>query len=288
MTKLLLAPIAFVSMASFTTVLGQTLKVPAGCTAVPGAEAGHAGYADRVVHDKTGIELVLIGPGKFQMGEGNTFKTIRDVTIRNPFYIGKTEVTNAQYRKFVEASGYDGKADTDPAYDLYLRHWRGKSIMSKADDYPVVWVSWRNANAFCKWAGLELPSETRWEYACRAGTTTAYSFGDDHKDLAEYAWYAADKAGTCAVAQKKPNPWGLYDMHGNVYEWAEDDFIYETGTAPTDGAARVETAMTKALRGGAWSCAVVESLSIYRHSSAPTNASNDVGFRVVLPVKQAE
>ena len=284
MRKLLLSLVVLVSMASFATVPGQTLKVPAGCTAVPGAKAGHDGYAHRVVHDKTGIELVLIGPGTFRMGEGNTFKTVRDVTIRNPFYMGKTEVTNAQYRRFVEASGYAGTGDTDPAYDLYLRHWRGKSIMSNDDDYPVVWVSWKNAKAFCKWAGLVLPSETRWEYACRAGTTTAYSFGDDHKDLAEYARYGASRAGTCAVGQKKPNPWGLYDMHGNVWEWAEDDFIYETETAPTDGSARVEASMTKALRGGPWSCGVIESLSIYRHSSAPANASNDVGFRVVLPV----
>ena len=282
MRKCTLALIVLVLMASVSTVLGQTSKVPPGCQAASDAKASHDGYAERVVHEKTGIELVLIGPGKFKMGEGNTFKTIREVTIKKPFYIGKTEVTNVQYRKFVDATGYEGADDTDPAYDLYLRHWREKSIMSKENDYPVVWVSWKNAKAFCKWAGLELPSETRWEHACRAGTTTAYSFGDDRKDLDDYAWYGTNKPGTYAVAQKKPNPWGLYDMHGNVWEWAEDDFIYETETAPTDESARVEPAMTKALRGGAWSEGPVYCLTVIRFNSAPTNASNDVGFRVVL------
>ena len=284
MRKLLLALIVLVSMTSVSTVMGQTPKVPPNCTPAPDAKAGHDGYADRVVHDKTGIELVLIEPGKFKMGEGNTFKTIRDVTIKQPFYIGKTEVTNAQYRKFVEASGYDGTGDTDPAYDLYLKHWRGKSIMSTEDDFPIVWVSWKSAKAFCEWAGLKLPSETRWEHACRAGTTTAYSVGDDRKDLDKYAWYGTNKPGTYAVAQKAPNPWGLYDMHGNVWEWTEDDFVYETETAPTDGSARVETAMTKALRGGAWSENPTYCLTIIRFNSAPMNASNDVGFRVVLSV----
>ena len=274
-----------VSLASASLVCGQDLKIPPGCTPAPGAKVGHDGYADRVVHDKTGIELLLIPPGTFKMGEGNTFKTVREITISNPFYIGKTEVTNAQYRAFVDATGYDGETNTDPAYDLYLRHWRQKSIMPKEDEYPVVWVSWKNAKAFCEWAGLELPSETRWEHACRAGTTTAYSFGDDPKLLDDYAWYGANKPGTYPVAQKKPNPRGLYDMHGNVWEWTEDDFIYETETAPTDESARVEPAMTKSLRGGAWSNSAVLSLTVYRFNSAPTNASNDIGFRVVLGVQ---
>ena len=284
MRKLLLALIVLVSMTSISTVMGQTPKVPPNCTLAPDAKAGHDGYANRVVHDKTGIELILIGPGKFMMGEGNNFKTIREITIKRPFYIGKTEVTNAQYRKFVEGPVYDGTKDTDPAYDLYLRHWRDKSIISKEDDYPIVWVSWKNAKAFCKWAGLELPSETRWEHACRAGTTTAYSFGDDREDLDDYAWYGTNKPGTFPVAQKKPNPWGLYDIHGNVWEWSEDDFVYETETAPTDGSARVEAAMTKTLRGGAWSVRPIYCLTAIRFNSAPKNASNDVGFRVVLSV----
>jgi len=290
------ALIVLAVLASVSTVLAQAPKVPPGCTPATGAKAGHGGYADRVVHKQTGIELVLIGAGKFTPQPGFHFVD-REVKIGKPFYIGKTEVTNGQYRKFVNATGYDGKEDTDPAYDLYLRHWRGKSIMSKEDDYPIVWVSWKNAKAFCEWAGLTLPSETQWEYACRAGAMTLYYFGADENDFDDYGWVVSNSEGlTHPVGQKKPNAWGLYDMLGNVWEWVEDDYVYvvkPTGEVdfegcPTDERARVEGKMTKVLRGGAWSDSTYPGTSSCgaRFNSAPTNASNDVGFRVVLPVNQ--
>jgi len=297
MKKLPLALIVLVSMANVSVVSGQALKVPPGCTPAPGAESGHNRYADRVLHDKTGIELVLIEPGKFTPSPGSSMAD-REITISRPFYIGKTEVTNAPYRKFVDAGDYEGEKDTDPVYDLYLRHWRGKSFMSKEDDHPIVWVSWKNAKAFCNWAGLALPSETQWEYACRAGTTTEYFFGDNQEDFDDHAWAGANKPGTYPVARKKPNPWGLYDMLGNVWEWVEDDYVQEIDPhgniryegAPTDGSARIEGKMTKVLRGGAWSEGITPYTSgcASRYNSAPTNASNDVGFRVVLPVEQAQ
>ena len=88
----------------------------------------------------------------------SSHKRARAVTIAQPFYMGKTEVTNGQYRRFLEARpDYDGTAEVDPAYDLYLLHFKNKSTMSPEDEYPVVWVSWHNAKAFCCWAGLELP-----------------------------------------------------------------------------------------------------------------------------------
>jgi len=212
------------------------------------------------------------------------------VTIAKSFYIGKTEVTNARYRKFVEADGYDGKPDTDPAYDLYLLHWSGKSLMSKEDALPVVWVSWKNAKAFCEWAGLALPSEAQWEYACRAGTSTLYYNGDEVQGFDDIGWGLTNsEALTHPVAQKKPNAWGLYDMLGNVWEWCEDDYVYKYDDAPTDGSARIEKprTITRALRGGSWSNSTrpTTNSSASRFNSAPGNASNDVGFRVVLPVK---
>ena len=213
---------------------------------------------------------------------------MHQVAIKSPFYMGRTEVTNAAYRKFVSATGYEGKSDTDSAYDLYLRHWRGKSLMSQDDDYPIVCLSWKNAKAFCKWAGLKLPTEAQWEYACRAGTTTAYYFGDDKKDFDHYGWAHTNSKGlTHPVAQKKHNAWGLYDMLGNVWEWVEDDYVDSYDDAPSDGSARVEGAMTKVLRGSSWSNATwLESCgSGARFNSAPGNASNNVGFRVVLPIE---
>jgi len=272
---------------------GAEMSAPPGCVPAKDAKASESGYAERVIHQKTGIELVLIAAGSFAMGSkkiGTNSHDPHKVTIARPFYIGKTEVTNAQYRKFVNASGYDGKTDTDPAYDLYLRHWRGESLMSKKDDFPIVCVSWKNAKAFCEWAGLALPSEAQWEYACRAGTTTLYYNGDEVRGFDEIGWGLTNsEALTHPVAQKKPNARGLYDMLGNVWEWCEDDYVYKYHGAPTDGSARVESPrrMTRILRGGSWSNSTrpTTNSSASRFNSAPGNASNDVGFRVALPIR---
>ncbi len=286
-------------------LLAADMKAPPGCAAADGAKPAAHGYADRVIHEKTGIEMIFIPAGTFTMGTddrnaSSNPKPARPVTITRPFYMGKTEVTNAQFRRFVKANpDYDGNADVDPNYDLYLCHFRGKSVMSKADEFPVVYVSWQNANAYCAWAGLKLPGEAQWEYACRAGTTTKFSFGDDLADIPKYAW--ADLAAghrTHPVATKLPNPWGLYDMHGNVWEWAADDYISQYKNAPPDETIRRDpNSQTKSLRGGSWSIGPARSLertsswwystglgSVSRFNVAPGNAWHDRGFRVSLPL----
>lgn len=287
------------------SLLAADMKTPPGCTVAQNAKAAEHGYADRVVHEKTGIEMVFIPAGTFTMGTddpnaGSSPIPARQVTITRPFYMGKTEVTNGQFRQFVKANpDYDGKADVDPNYDLYLLHFRGKSTMSDANEFPVVYVSWQNANAFCDWAGLKLPGEAQWEYACRAGTTTKFSFGDDLKDIPKYAWVdLAAKHHTHPVATKLPNPWGLYDMHGNVWEWAADDYIPEYKNAPADETIRRDPkSQTKSLRGGSWSTGPSRSLastpswwyavvlgSVARFNVAPGNAWHDRGFRIILPL----
>jgi formylglycine-generating enzyme required for sulfatase activity len=278
-----LAPIA---------VRAQSPQVPAGCVPAQGAKAGPGGCADRVVHEKAGIELVLISAGHFDMGRRDIVLVGR-VAISRPFYIAKTPVTNGQYRRFL-VSGYDGAKDCDPAYDLHVRHFRGKSLMPAGDDYPVVFVSWRNARAFCQWAGgLDLPTEAQWEYACRAGTTTLYCFGDDPKDIDKYAWTIFNSnASTQPVAQFRPNPWGLYDMHGNVWEWCLDDYVgYRTMSRDetayrADRSVFLECTVTKVLRGGSWSNSLQYAVdSTARFSAAPVIAANDIGFRVVMKIK---
>ena len=269
----------------------EQLKVPDGCRPAQGAKPGPEGYADRIIHGKTGMELILMPTGDLTMGPA---RLAYQVTIGTPFYMGKTEVTNAQYRRFVKASGYEGKADVDPDpdYDMYLRHWRGKSIMSDEDDYPVVWVSWQNAGAFCRWAGLSLPSESQWEYACRAGTTTSYYFGDDLKEFDKYGWAnSSQDYHTHPVAGKVPNGWGFHDMLGNVFEWVEDDYVGHNyfdkyGFPPTDGSARLEGKMTKVLKGGSWGNGPIACKTGSRHNSAPTNASSEFGFRVILSMEE--
>jgi len=204
-------------------------------------------------------ETVLIKGGTFMMGSNDgdsDEKPVHRVTM-DELYIGKYEVTNAQYKAFVDASGYDGSGDADSDY---LKHFRGQSNMSTNDNHPIVWVSWKNAVAYCRWLSEQtgkkyrLPTEAEWEYACRGGTSTRYSFGDSESTLGEYAWYR-DNAGskTHEVGSKKPNAWGLYDMHGNVWEWCADcydkDYYSKSPEVdprgPTSGQYRV-------LRGGSW------------------------------------
>lgn len=242
-------------------VSAEEMKIPKDCVAASGATASHGGYASRVTHQKTGIELILVPAGSFKLGD-------REITFARPFYVGKAEVTNGQYKRFTEQSGYDGRPDVDPGYDMYLLHIRGKSIMPTGDNFPVVYVSWHNAKAFCRWSGaLDLPSNAEWQYCLDAGPRTEgrvtdNSGGNPHE-----------------VARMKPNSWGIYDLYGNVWEWCLDDFANDV-PFPSDGSARYADRMTKILRGGAWSTANhVAGKSV---NSAPGNAANDAGFRVVL------
>jgi len=158
---------------------------------------------------------------------------------------------------------------------------------------PVEQVNWNEAIAFCRklqdhlgQAGnrheCRLPTEAEWEYACRAGSQKNYCFGDDEAKLEEYAWHGENSGGkTQPVGQKKPNQWGLYDMHGNVWEWCRDWYDqYPKGpvtdpTGPVEGTSRV-------LRGGSWRVELPSALrSAYRFNLAPDSRRNLIGFRCV-------
>jgi formylglycine-generating enzyme required for sulfatase activity len=165
-------------------------------------------------------------------------------------------------------------------------------------------VSWDDAQAFCKQLSTlakeqaairhyRLPTEAEWEYACRAGSTTKYSFGDAGSLLVKYAWYqdnsgytdkAPSRTETHGVGEKEPNAWGLYDMHGNVFEWCQDWYgNYASGavsdpTGPASGSDRV-------LRGGAWTSQAWTCRSAYRRTFDPNDRSiSRLGFRVALDV----
>ncbi|MEO2033591.1 MAG: formylglycine-generating enzyme family protein, partial [Planctomycetaceae bacterium] len=158
---------------------------------------------------------------------------------------------------------------------------------------PVEQVSWDDAVEFCrklssraeeKSAGwvYRLPTEAEWEYACRAGTTTAYSFGDSEFELGEYAWFRENSNGTThPVGEKRPNGWGLYDMHGNVWEWCQDWYAdYPSGAlrhpmGPSTGSYRV-------FRGGSWNFPARYCRSAFRFLHTPVNRYNFLGFRLVL------
>ena len=166
--------------------------------------------------------------------------------------------------------------------------WKEQEILREGDDYPAMNVSWDDAIGFCKQLSKQdgreyrLPTEAEWEYSCRAGTVTAHSFGDDIADLGEYAWFASnawdvDEAYAHKVSQKVPNPWGLYDMHGNVDEWCSDWYPF----GPVAFSSRV-------VRGGGWFNFDSSCRSARRNYEQPFNTSTNNGFRVVSIVSGKE
>ncbi len=160
----------------------------------------------------------------------------------------------------------------------------------------VEMVSWDEANDFCRQATRELkkrkllaegetirlPSEAEWEYACRAGTMTRYSFGDRAADLGEYAWFKGNSKGEDPpVGRKKPNAWGLYDMHGYVWEWCADAWAPSLEGIPADGSPRSGKDGKRVLRGGSWNDGAEACTCAFRHHAAAEYRSDTAGFRCV-------
>ena len=225
--------------------------------------------------DEYGIEFVLIEPGTFMMGSekgSSDEKPVHQVEITKPFYLGRYPVTQSQWSA-VEGSN--------------SRKFKGESN-------PVESVSWSDVQKYLQKlqkgdALYRLPTEAEWEYACRAGTTTEYSFGEDSDKLGEYAWYNQNSGKkTHPVGQKKPNPWGLYDMHGNVWEWVQDwydkgyykQFQNKTAVDPTGP----EKGTYRVFRGGGWSSFAAHLRSASRGNRPPGFAYGIVGFRLLRTI----
>jgi formylglycine-generating enzyme required for sulfatase activity len=239
------------------------------------AWAKHLG-ADVETTNSIGMKMVLIPPGEFTMGSparGNE-KPQHLIRITKPFYLSVYEITQQQYAKV-----------------MGTRPWQGKQYVQDGPDNPATYVSWHDAVEFCRklsqQEGVEyrLPTEAQWEYACRAGTTTAYSFGDDVSQLGQYAWYlknAWDSGEKYAhgVGQKLPNRWGLFDMHGNVWEWCQDwNAPYGSKKALTDPLGPAQ-GNSRVLRGGSFHLGSQFARSANRNDNNPGNRSVSNGFRV--------
>lgn len=206
------------------------------------------------------------------------------------FQMGKTEVTLGQFKQFIAAA-----ERTDLLSDDFIAANR------QGDDAAVSYVSWEDAQQFIAWLNrskppedtdaYRLPSEAEWEYAARAGSSGRYHFGNDPLLLGEYAWYGANAGDlgqqyTHAVAAKKPNPWGLYDMHGNVWEWISDCWHANYRNAPQDGRAWTWGCLGSfhLLRGGSWPSPADAVRAAYRHSEMlPSRIVRGAGngFRLV-------
>ncbi len=231
----------------------------------------------------TKLVLRRIPAGTFVMGGGSSDES-RCVTLTRPFYMGVFEVTQKQWELVMgswpgssPSSSY-GRGDAYPAYDVSYDDIRGSSSGAQWPASAAVDVSSFLGKLRAK-TGLDfdLPTEAQWEYACRAGTTTTYYWGDSMDG--SYAWYYNNSnSKTHPVGTKKPNAWGLYDMSGNVWEWCLD--WYRTlayGTDPVGSA----SGSYRVLRGGSWGSGVGSCASSYRDYGDPSSRRNFNGFRLV-------
>jgi formylglycine-generating enzyme required for sulfatase activity len=215
------------------------------------------------------MAFVWIPPGSFLMGEPGEQV---EMTLSRGFWMGKHPVTQKQYENL---------AGENPS------HFRKSGA-----EAPVEQLNWNEATAFCRKlqdhlgeAGnrheCRLPTEAEWEYACRAGSQKNYCFGDDAAKLEEYAWYDKNSGSkTQPVGQKKPNQWGLYDMHGNVWEWCRDWYDQYPKRSVTDPTGPLE-GNSRVLRGGSWGHDPETLRSAYRYGGAPGSRDLDIGFRCV-------
>jgi len=237
------------------------------------------------VHEKTGLVFVLIPAGSYLMGapkdedKWSGGEDLHPVAIRDSFLLCATECTQA---------GYDRIGGNDE------REWEDSAL-------PIEGVNWVDVKSWCEEAGLRLPSEAEWEFACRAGTKTPYSWGDEwdpSRCLAENDEGSIRQNGveyyrgrnlpidaTAPARQFSANPWGLYDMHGNVREWCEDTFHRSYEGAPPDGAAWTvggelfNVGPGRVIRGGAWNCSASDCRSAARSWTCHLDRDSYIGFR---------
>ncbi|VTS00122.1 bifunctional serine/threonine-protein kinase/formylglycine-generating enzyme family protein [Tuwongella immobilis] len=254
--------------------------------------------------NSVGMSFAFIPSGEFLMGSPNGVGFDRErpqhrVRISQPFWLGVTPVTFGQFAKFVSETGYRTESETSGGgYGTIGGSWlKDPSItwrspgFAQTDGHPVTVVSWNDAKRYVQWLNTKedgeysLPTEAQWEYACRAGTTTQYFFGDDESRLGEYAWFDGNSGNqTHPVGEKAPNPWGLRDILGNVFEWCEDWYGPYAAGATTDpkgassGAGRV-------YRGGSWYYSAGLCRSGCRYNFGPAVRNNGLGFRVAMQVR---
>lgn len=234
------------------------------------------------ITNSIGMKLVLIKAGAFMMGSPENEmgryddEAQHEVVLTQDFYLGVSQVTQAQYEEVM---------GENPSY------FEGEKVAGvDSSEMPVEMVSWEESMEFCRklsalpeersaGRAYRLPSEAQWEYACRAGNTTVYSFGCDTSDLGKYAIFV-DNSGrkTHPVGHRQPNAWGLFDMHGNVWEWCLDWYADYSADPVTDPMGP-ETGSIHVYRGGSWSNKARDCRSAIRLGDLPSYRIHIIGFR---------
>ncbi|MDL2330204.1 formylglycine-generating enzyme family protein [Desulfosarcina sp. OttesenSCG-928-A07] len=239
------------------------------------------GFFPALAQEKThtnsiGMEFVLIPAGSFNMGCNPNFEDCYDdehpqhsVTLSQPFYLGKYEVTQEQW--------------------LAVMGGNPSKFMGRSN--PVEQVSWNDVQTFIRQLNekestgrYRLPTEAEWEYAARAGSTSTYCFGDDADQFGQYAWYDGNSGDkTHPVGQKPPNRWGLHDMHGNVWEWCQDWYgkNYYSNSSSTDPKGP-SSGEDRVIRGGSWDDLARNCRSAFRGIYSPENQHDSLGFRLAF------
>jgi formylglycine-generating enzyme required for sulfatase activity len=256
-------------------------------------------------------EMVVVPAGTFTMGSppeekawaashGGTLQSVADeapqhaVTLQS-FALGKSDVTRGEYASFVRETGHSAGDGCGRDSFHWIKeaalNWKTPGFRQTARD-PVVCVSWEDAHAYVSWLNRKvggsddgpyrLPSESQWEYAARAGTTTRFWWGDDDRDAAAHAWYKESSGGgTHTVGSKPANKFGLYDMAGNVWQWTEDCYAGTYAAAPADGrAAGGAKDCLRVDRGGSWLFPVWLLRSATRERNPSNYRDRIMGFRV--------
>lgn len=288
------------------------------------AEAEMKKYTDTIVGPQVSFDMLPIPGGEFVMGspdsetarkpdEGPQHKVKLD-----PFWMGKCEVTWDEYELFMYPEEKKKAADgtyTSETADAVTRPTKPYVEMSFGmgkTGFPAISMTQHGANKYCQWLSAKtghfyrLPTEAEWEYACRAGTTTAYSFGNDASQLGDYAWFTDNSDSKYQkVGTKKPNPWGLYDMHGNVTEWTLDQYDPEfykqfANTVAQNPWNKATKPYPHSARGGSWDDSPAKLRSAARRASNKDWKMQDpqlpksiwyltdaqfLGFRIVRPLK---